>query len=145
MRASTGLEDLRMLSIRQHTSAYAIRQHTLAYVSIRQHTSAYVSIRQTTNMRASTGLEDLRMLSIRQHTSAYAIRQHALAYVRRITCAQVQDSKIFSPANLRACQVFPTRNSPQRMPHAPPRRAAPTDADARTRCAYAHWLSSLAH
>jgi hypothetical protein len=39
MRASTGLEDLRMLSIRQHTAAYAIRQHTLAYVSIRQHTS----------------------------------------------------------------------------------------------------------
>ena len=38
-----------VLSIRQHTPAYAgIRQHSSAFVSIRQHTSAHVSIRATT-------------------------------------------------------------------------------------------------
>jgi hypothetical protein len=64
---------LRLVSIRQHTSAYvSIRQRTPAYASVRQHTSAYASIRQRTSAYAS----------IRQHTSAYVnIRQHTSAYV----------------------------------------------------------------
>ena len=93
--------------IRQHTSAYAIReymsgyvrirQHTSAYVSIRQHTSAYVNIRVRAAAARAAAAEDenfklkhrrgswvlyssvLRAyVSIRQQMSAYvSIRQHA--------------------------------------------------------------------
>jgi hypothetical protein len=58
--------------LRQHTSAYVrIRQHTSAYVSIRQHTSAYVSIRQLTQVRIRSSLR-------------YTLRSLTQAYLKRL-------------------------------------------------------------
>jgi hypothetical protein len=84
------------VSIRQHTLAYFLRQHTSAYVRIRQHTlgklqdtrsclhtcthayqqhtSAYVSIRQHTSAYVSTRPHTSAYVSILQHTSAYALK-----------------------------------------------------------------------
>jgi hypothetical protein len=81
----------------------ALRQHTLAYVSIRQHTAAYVYTCggqiSLLYYSAQLGLEahvkhavSLLVVSIRQHTSAYvSTRQHTSAYVstRQHTSAYV--------------------------------------------------------
>ncbi len=68
--------------IRHHASAYVIRQHTSAHVSICQHTSAYVSIRQHTSACVSTRQHPSASVSIRQHT--LRIHKHPGAYVRAL-------------------------------------------------------------
>jgi hypothetical protein len=80
---ATGKLLQRLVSIRQHTSAYvSIRQHTSAYVSIRRRasscsatSSAYVSIRQHTSACVYNCCQ-------RRHRGATSTGQHTSAYVR---------------------------------------------------------------
>jgi hypothetical protein len=82
----THLRDKRLVSIRQHMSAYvSIHQHTSAYVSIRQHTSAYVSVsRMQMSSGEGTPPRQTRR-AVRAHAPAASpaacIRQHTSAYV----------------------------------------------------------------
>ena len=71
------------VSTRQHThlpEADGLSKEDMPLVSIRQHTSAYVSIRQHTHLPEADGLkEDMPLVSIRQHPSAYVSIHHAVS------------------------------------------------------------------